>query len=453
MIKVFISLYLICLASFIQAQGIFRLLKNQPQSFKFEVINNVVLVPVVINGMTLTFLLDTGVKETILFALANDTRYLHNQNKISFRGFGIGKDIEGILSTGNIVTVGGVAIDTLHSVYVVQAHDLDIASDIGTAVNGILGSKFFNSFPIRMNYPKSTITIYPPGYNYERKFRKHQITMVEIENDRPYIQAQVQLGQTWTEGKFLIDMGNTDALMLFPFAIPNFSVSAPYVDEYLGRGFNGPIHGKRNRARRVAIGEFALDYPIVAFPESNTISADRLLENRIGSVGNQTLQRFDILFDFAKERVYWKKNKWFRKPFLLNMAGMDVKHDGMIWVRELAPVPKKVEKKTPSFGGDNGITIHFTNDHFQYNFALKPQFKISGIRKKSPAEQAGVLPEDQLLKINGTSVTNLTLAKIMDKLQSQPGDEIRLELMRNDEIIKTRFRLVDPIPYRAGDLL
>src|SRR5690606_28494829 len=246
-------------------------------------------------GMTLTFLLDTGVKETILFALANDTRYLHNQNKISFRGFGIGKDIEGILSTGNIVTVGGVAIDTLHSVYVVQAHDLDIASDIGTAVNGILDSKFFNSFPIRMNYPKSTITIYPPGYNYERKFRKHRITNVEIENDRPYIQAQVQFGQTWTEGKFLIDMGNTDALMLFPFAIPNFSVSAPYVDEYLGRGFNGPIHG--------------------------------------------------------------------------------------------------------------------------------------------------------------TSVTNLTLAKIMDKLQSQPGDEIRLELMRNDEIIKTRFRLVDPIPYRAGDLL
>src|SRR5690606_2499327 len=125
MIKVFISLYLICLASFIQAQGIFRLLKNQPQSFKFEVINNVVLVPVVINGMTLTFLLDTGVKETILFALANKNRYLHNQNELSFGGLCIGKYIEGILSPGHIVTVGAVALDTVHSVYVVQADDLD----------------------------------------------------------------------------------------------------------------------------------------------------------------------------------------------------------------------------------------------------------------------------------------------------------------------------------------
>jgi predicted aspartyl protease len=36
-------------------------------------INNAVLVPVAINGMEFRFLLDTGVKETILFAASRST--------------------------------------------------------------------------------------------------------------------------------------------------------------------------------------------------------------------------------------------------------------------------------------------------------------------------------------------------------------------------------------------
>ncbi|HMR18188.1 MAG TPA: PDZ domain-containing protein [Sphingobacterium sp.] len=447
MMKVLIGLLFVCLSPVIHAQGIFRLYEHKPRSFKFEMINNTVLVPVVINGMEFTFLLDTGVKETILFALAQDTLYLRNQNKITFRGLGIGDDIEAILSTGNVMEVGDVAIDTLHWIYVIQANDLDIASDIGTAVNGILGAKFFNSFSVKIDYQKSKITLYPPGYNYDKEHRGYHVTRLQIENERPYIQAKVQVDKDWTKGKFLVDMGNTDPLMLFSFVLPNFTVASPYVYEYLGRGINGPIHGKRNRVRRLDIGNFELAYPIVSYPDSNTVTKDRLTKNRIGSIGNQTLQRFYLLFDYANERIYWKKNKWFRKPFSLNMAGMDVKHDGMIWVRELAPTTGKKNEKPHLRGRDEGITIHFSNDNFQYNFVLKPQYKISGIRKDSPAERAGVRPGDQLLKINGTIVQNLSLAKIMAKLQSHPNDEIRLELQRKDEIIKIRFQLEDPIPY------
>lgn len=445
--RLVLSLILVLFAPLLSAQGIFRLDASKPQSFKFEMTNHTVLVPVVINGMPFTFLLDSGVKETILFAWTEDTNYLHNQNKVTFRGLGEGADIEGILSTGNRIEVGSVAIDTSHAVYVIQASDLDIASDIGTTVNGILGAKFFNSFPFAIDYMKSKITVFPPGYDYRRQVRRHQPIALHLVNERAYIDAGVVFSEDTVKGKFLLDMGNTSPLMLFPAVLPNLDISPPYVHEYLGRGMNGPIHGKRNRAKKINMYNFEFKYPIVSYPDSNTVSIDRLIPGRVGSIGNQILQRFHIVFDYGNEMMYWKKNNKYRQPFLLNMAGMDVKHAGMIWVRELTrQVPVKQERPL-SEGTDRGITIHFRDHHFQYNFVLKPQYIVSGIRKGSPAERASVSVGDEILKINGKSVSNLSLSKIMNMFQTRPHDEIRLELRREDEIIRVRFLLEDPIPY------
>ncbi|MFD1770229.1 PDZ domain-containing protein [Sphingobacterium suaedae] len=428
-------------------QGVFQLTEEKPTSLKFELINNIILVPVTINGITFSFLLDTGVKETILFAHADDSLYLKNQNKMRFHGIGIEEGIDGILSTGNVVEVGKAAVDSLHWIYVIQASELDISSDVGVAINGILGSKFFNSFAIQVDYTRQRLTLYPPGYDYSRPVRKFAINKLEIENERPYLQAKMRVDDVWIDGKMLIDMGNTDPLMLFSFLLPGFKIKLPYVEEYIGRGFNGAIHGKRNRIEKVMLGDFVLDYPIVAYPDSNAVFMSKLARNRIGSIGSQVLQRFHLLIDYQNQLLYLKKNKNFRKPFLLNMAGMDLKHDGMIWSKELVKVTPKKKKEDKFHGADQGITINLENDNVQYNFVLRPMYKVAGLRKGSPAEQAGIRVGDTLLKINGTAAGSLSLAKIMSKLQSHPGDVLRLTLQRGTEIYQARFPLVDPIPF------
>lgn len=434
----------ICWASWSYAQGFFSLTDNKPLSFKFEMVNHLVLVPVTINGIEFSFLLDTGVKETILFVNTDDSLYLHNQNKIKFYGIGTEDGIDGIVSTGNVVDVGGVAVDSLHWLYVVQGEDLDISSNVGVGINGILGSRFFNSFPLKMDYIKSRITIYPHEYDYSKEVRGYEEIPIEVETDRPYMQGSIQIDDTWISGKMLVDMGNTDAFMLFAFLLPDFVVKEPYVEEYIGRGFNGVIYGKRNRARKASLQGIELEYPIVAYPDSNALFMAKLVKERIGSVGNQTLQRFHVFMDYESNRFYLKKNKLFQKPFLLNMAGLDVKHDGMIWIKEIE-VPK--QERRGITGADQGVTVNLTNDRFQYKFVLKPSYKIAGLRKNSPAALAGVQVGDTLLKINGTNAGNLSLAKILGRLRSRPGDEVRLLLQRDEEEIRVRFRLVDPIPY------
>lgn len=444
--KWFIGIAMICISCVAKSQGIFQTRDHKPVSFKFELVNNVVLVPLTINGIAFSFLLDTGVKETILFANAEDSLYLNNQNKMKFRGIGIEEGVDGILSTDNVVEIGNVAVDSLHWLYVIQGNELDISSDVGVAINGILGSKFFDSFAVKVDYQKQRITLFPFGYNYGKSVRKYKYTPLSIENERPYITASMLIDTAWTEGKILLDMGNTSPLMLFAFLLPDFHIKEPYVEEYIGRGFNGAVYGKRNRIRKLTLEDFTLDYPIVAYPDSNALFMSKLAENRIGSVGNQVLQRFHLLIDYRKNALYLRKNRKFAKPFSLNMAGIEVRHDGMIWRRELVKtsLPKKQENKA---GIDQGITINLANDAFQYTFVLQPSYRIAGVRKGSPAEYAGIQPGDMLLKVNGKSAGRLSLPKIMEALQSRPGESIRLTLQRGDEQYETRFLLVDPIPF------
>lgn len=445
--KTVCCLILLFWASWSCAQGLFTLTGDKPLSFKFDLVNHLVLVPVTINGIEFSFLLDTGVKETILFANTEDSLYLHNQNKIIFQGIGIDEGVEGIISTGNVVDVGSAVVDSLHWIYVVQGDDLDISSNVGVGINGILGSRFFSSFPVKVDYVKSRITMYPPGFDYSREVRRYEAIPIDIENDRPYVKGDIQVDNDWIDGKLLLDMGNTDPLMLFSFLLPDFEIKEPYVEEYIGRGFNGAIYGKRNKVRRISLHGIELNYPIVAYPDSNAVFMARLVSGRIGSVGNQILQRFHVLMDYGQKRIYLRKNKYFRKPFQLNMAGLDLKHDGMVWVKEMISVESLNPDRRGLNSQDQGVKINLSNDRFQYKFALKPNYIIAGMRKDSPAALAGVQEGDILMRINGSRASNLTLAKILEKLRTKPGDEVRLLLQRGEEEIRVRFRLTDPIPF------
>src|SRR5690606_29024675 len=295
--KSIVLLIITCLPFLACCQGRFLLRAQKPLYSKFELVNNVVLIPVTINGKTFSFLLDTGVKETILFANTQDSLYLNNQRKIKFHGIGQDGGIDGILSTNNIVEISDIAVDSLHYLYVIQANDLDISSDVGVEINGILGSHLFNSFPIKMDYIKKQLTVFPPGFDYSQDIRKYDQLDMIMERDRPYVFADIVFQSRRLNVKLLVDMGNTDPAMVFPFAIHDFQVNEPFVEEYIGRGFSGVIHGKRNRVKSIALNNYLIKYPIVAYPDSSAVFDRKLAKDRVGSIGNQILQRFHVLID------------------------------------------------------------------------------------------------------------------------------------------------------------
>ena len=104
MYRFFIFLFcsVICLQSF--AQGKFTLQNGDMDKISFKLISNLIVIPVEINGVELSFLLDTGVSKPIIFNFFNINEELHinNAERIYLRGLGEGDTVEALRSKRNI---------------------------------------------------------------------------------------------------------------------------------------------------------------------------------------------------------------------------------------------------------------------------------------------------------------------------------------------------------------
>ena len=67
--RYFIAVIFLLSCHLINAQGKFVLNKEASQKIKFEFTSNLIIIPVEINGVELSFVLDSGVSRPILFNL------------------------------------------------------------------------------------------------------------------------------------------------------------------------------------------------------------------------------------------------------------------------------------------------------------------------------------------------------------------------------------------------
>ena len=105
----------------VNAQSNYKLTdKIKSQKIEFELINNIILIPVEVNGITLKFLLDTGVSKPILFNFikGSDSLKILNSEKIKIKGLGDGDYIDALRSSHNTFKIGD-AINTDQTLFAV----------------------------------------------------------------------------------------------------------------------------------------------------------------------------------------------------------------------------------------------------------------------------------------------------------------------------------------------
>ncbi len=229
----------------------------------------------------------------------------------------------------------------------------------------------------------------------------------------------------------LIDLGNSDAMWLFPNRISNFNYNRPNIDDFLGRGFNGDIYGKRSRIHALKLGNNILNEPIVAMPSEESVKSMNFVKERIGSIGADVLKRFTIGFDYKNGLFFIKKTKSIKEPFRFNMSGLDIKHDGMKWEKDLVKV--ELPKLPESTNND-----------------MKPEYSVAGVRENSPGFLADIKKGDKLIEINGKKTSDMTLQQINEVFMSEEEKTITLKLLRNSLTLIKEFILKDPIPYQEN---
>jgi hypothetical protein len=414
---------------------------TQKTVIPFKLIANLIFIPVNINGVDLTFLLDTGVSETSIFSLENQELKLPNVEKIKFSGLGGNTSIDGFRSDNNMARIGKNFVNRSMTIYIIVDQDFNISSHVGIPVNGIIGYHFFKDYPVVIDYASKKITIYKNESLFRKRIKKFEEIDISIEKNKPYVFADVEMTNERKPSKLLIDLGNSDPIWLFPALIKDFVYNRPNIDDYLGRGFNGDVYGKRSRIHRLYLGKFSFDKPLTAMPDEFSIQHVNLVEDRKGSVGGDIMRRFTVAFDYAQQKMYLKKNTAFDDPFHFNMSGLDFRQDGMEWSKDMVTLPAR-SKGSPSGGTE------IINNSLQYNFVLKPVFSVAGVRKDSPGEKAGLQKEDRLISINGRKTADMTLQKILEMMKSGEGRAIEINIERKNKPMTFRFTLEDPIPYQ-----
>lgn len=413
--------------------------KDHTDRIRFELINNLVIIPMEVNGASLNFILDSGVSKPILFNLTGqDSIELREVSPITIRGLGDGEPVEALRSLGNTFSVQSLK-NLSQELYVVLDKEMNFSSSLGIPVHGIIGYDLFRDYVVEINYSRQFLRFHNPE-TYTRKIRRDEVTLpLTLAENKAYLHGSVVVNnEDEIPVKLLMDTGSSDALWLFPDAEKGLTVPDKHYEDYLGKGLSGTIFGKRTKIQQVRLGDFVLQDAKAAFPQMESFRLATNLGDRNGSAGGELLKRFNMIVDYPGHRITLSKNALFNKPFQFNLAGIELEHAGIRYIAErIADSNGFVQSDDNSF---SSVQIMVGS---QTRLSLVPEIVVSAIRAGSPAEEVGLRTGDVILAVNGKPVHRYKLQEVMEMINSKKGRSIRVLIERYNQDLLFSFVVRD----------
>ncbi len=409
--------------------------KKQSDKIRFKLINNLIVIPVNINGVTLSFLLDTGVSKPIIFNFLNvsDTLKIKDTKTIYLRGLGGGDSVEALKSSNNVFRIGD-AIKLNQDLYAVYNSNFNFAPRLGIPVHGIIGLDLFKDLIVEVNYSKGYLKLTAPEKFKYKDCKKCERLNLEFYNGKPYVNVKVKIHQKEIPVKLLIDSGGSDALWLFEDDSLGIKSGDKFFNDFLGHGLNGSVYGKRSKVEEFTLKSFVLKNANVAFPNTENVFYAKQIKDRNGSIAGNILKRFNIVFDYRRALITLTKNSKFKEKFNYNKSGIELAHDGIRILREI----KKSNIKSNSTNQSTNNSIILEN---QYEILLKPAYAIVELREDSPAEKAGLKIGDIVLSINGKQSYQFTLHQVIQMFYDDDGKKLKLRVDRGGTVLNFNFKL------------
>lgn len=416
-------------------------IKNGKKSDRipFEMVNNLIIVPVELNGTELSFLVDTGVKTSVLLTLnEEDTLLLQSAEKILLRGIGGEELIEAYRSRNNKFRIGNTTNPNL-AVYVIYDENINFSHRLGVPVHGIIGYDLFKDFVVEINYPRKFLRLHDPD-KFDKKMRNYRKIPLEFYQNKPYAKVNLDFEDYKTEATLLLDNGLSDALWLFTDG-EKIKVPQRAFSDFLGMGLLGDVIGERSKVKALTLGDETLKNISASFPDSLSVEGLKTYHARNGSIGAETLRRFHLIFDYENGILFLKGNKWREQPFIYDKSGIVLEHSGFNLVESYEEIVRSV---SPS-GEDNEIILE---PSFHKKFELKPAFTIARLRPESPAYLAGLKVGDEVTKINKRNAWKMDLDDFTKIFTSEEGNSVKIEVNREGKTLNFEFKLRDPLAIK-----
>ena len=269
----------------------------------------------------------------------------------------------------------------------------------GDYVDGLIGTDFFQNKYLEINYTGKYINVfnsvdsaYLEGYN--------SIKMGRIDHFYT-VPAVLKVNDSVTiEGSFALDTGMPLSTITSSFAekydlINNVNRKVRYYAKYGGVG--GETAGYDFIIDTLEILNLNLESVNMSF--STDMFGLLANDSYIGILGNNVLDRFDVLFDFKNDILYYRPNEKFKTSYVFDRLGFSY------------------VDRSKTMGG----------------------WVIAGITESSPAEKNGLMIDDLVITVNG-----IPIEKIPYEYQKEffkKIDKVEFVVRRNDVLKKVEFEL------------
>ena len=382
---------------------------RSPVVIPFELHGSHAFIEVRLQGETLSFVFDTGAGGTAINE--RTAQGLGLEASGTAPAIGVGGRVEAELVSGLTLELGqssgedeGPPVLRLLDQQAALLPLEHLEEHLGRPLDGIIGAPVLRAGVVLLDHDRSVLQL-------------HDARTMSFEGWGSGCRVGVGRGLLGTEGEVLLTDGTVlpGRLVLDSGAGLYLSFNTPFVNrnrlvERADATFSDTVQALTGRL----IPEF---HGVVAgvrfcgfdFPERSTdrelpydpasLVPVRLTQTQAGMaadthtaglVGNEVLKRFNIVFDLERDRIFLQPNKQYNSPIKRDSSGLRLMRTG------------------------DGTTV------------------VARVIDSSPADGAGVKPEDVLASIDGQRVEELTLPAVRSRLQPE-GERVYLRLLRDGE--------------------
>jgi predicted aspartyl protease len=351
---------------------------NQPYQdkrteFPFGEGSGAILIPVHIQGQEYLFMVDTGSSFTIFDA---SLRKLLRAPKKTGNAGTPANPIRIQIFESPEISVGPYKLQKGSEI---TSLDLGRFSMVdGRKISGILGMDFIKNHIIQIDFDKGILSFPEPG-KVDYSLSGQKIDLISDTQGRPKIKGIILDN---TDVDFVVDTGNISSGMLdskiFSLLIEQKDIK---VNETIIAMASGTVKSQEIRLMHLTIENF--EYKDLVFGEGN--------ENFLGL---DFLSRHIVTLDFPNKIMYLKKGTQFAKNDESGMSGLALIH-------------------------------------------ISDKLTVYSVDSSSPAEKAGLLAGDIIVKIEGKNTADYTVKQLRQLLRSGEGKRITLTIERNDQLKET----------------
>jgi hypothetical protein len=357
-------------------------------SIPFRLYGNVTITELSVDeSAPLNFIFDTGAGGTIINVSTAANLDIVGDETVSREG--ATRMAEIVQSIDHTVYVEDISFQDVTLGITELGH---IEKRIGMQINGVVGWLILSQYAVRVNYDAMRIELYDnERFKYDLGISSYPI---EVKGTAIFtnVTTAFKSGNIFT-GKVLVDTG----------AGSTFYFNTPFIEEndllvemdiYYERVTqsisNETAHVYTTMLANLSIG----DYEISTLPVTMAIAeaGASSWSGPMGILGNSVLKRFNVFIDLQQEMMSLEPNRLYHDQFEVNCSGLEL----------------------------------VTDDAFQ-------RVIINDVYTGSPAHEAGLKVDDEIVQINGANVSDFQLPQIISML-SEDGEQVEILIDREGEL-------------------